>query len=160
MTRTALTTFVVSTCVAAAASAELPAKLEARIDNFERDRYTVELRDGNLSYRHTSGGEVVDEAEITPTAEQWRAFRKALDGIDVWAWQRSYEPEETVFDGTSWWLSVRYADRSVFASGENCYPEADARPCLVGLRTLRFMRLESALEALLEGRSFRSADHA
>jgi len=160
MTHTAFTTFLLSACVAAAVSAEVPAKFEAQIDHFEHDRYAVELRDASLSYRHTRGGEVVAEAKITPTAAQWREFRKALDGVDVWAWQRSYQPEETVFDGTTWSLSVRYADRSVFTSGENCYPEADARPCVAGLRTPRFMRLESALETLLGGKSFRSADHA
>jgi hypothetical protein len=153
-----IATFAISiTCVALA---QTPSRFSASIDNFGRHSYTVELRDGKLLYSDTTPKSVAQPITITPSSDEWRAFRRALDAIGVWAWHESYMPNEPILDGTSWSLSLRYPDRSLVTGGGNCYPDAHGNPTGVPLRTPAFSQFEAALEALLGGRSFRSGDDA
>ena len=156
----AVTVLAFTVCLSAGACAQevqsKPSKVWAVIENFGAHTYRVEFRDGSLHYEDAMGA-TTESAKITPTAGQWLQFRKALDAIAVWDWKSSYVPDEAVFDGTTWSFSIRYSDRGVFTSGENCYPEVDARPCTADVKTPSFMRLESAIEALLGGKPFRSA---
>jgi hypothetical protein len=154
---------LIATFAAAAscvALAQAPSRFSASIDNFGRHTFTVELRDGKVVYSDATPTSVAQPITITPSREQWREFRRALDGIGVWAWHERYMPNEPVFDGTSWSLSLRYPDRSVVTGGGNCYPDARGAPTGVALRTPAFRQFEAAVEALLGGKLFRSADDA
>ncbi len=150
--------FVTSSSASAQQIQEAPSRFSASIDNFGGHVYTVELRDGSLFYSDVAAQKTAEPIKVTPTAEQWRDFRRALDLLDVWAWHESYMPNEPIFDGTSWSFSIRYPDRSLVTGGGNCYPEADGSPTGVPLRTPAFRRFEGAVEALLGGKPFRSAD--
>src|SRR6476469_2459532 len=104
----------------------VPSTFSASISNWGGHAYTVELHDGSLFYSDASAQSksAPKPTKIIPTAKQWRAFRRALDGIDVWAWHKDYEPNEVIFDGTHWSLSIRYPDRSLITSGGHCYQQA------------------------------------
>src|SRR3712207_1642804 len=110
------------------AVAQEPSRFRAVIDNFGRHSYTVELRDGKLVYEDAAPRTTSESITITPSPEQWRAFRRALDEIGVWTWRQDYQPSEGILDGTSWSLYIQYPDHSVFSSGANCYPNARAEP--------------------------------
>jgi hypothetical protein len=157
MTRYLLIAF---TALSSVAYGQTPSRFRASIDNFDRHTYTVELRDGRLVYEDATTKATPEPVMITPSPERWRAFRRALDEIGVWAWHDSYMPNEPVFDGTSRSLSLRYSDRSLVTSGGNCYPDAHGDPTGVALRPPAFRQFETAVEALLGGRAFRSADDA
>ena len=146
--------------ITAVASAQVPSRFSTAIDNFGGHSYSVELRDGKLVYSDTSAKSAAEPITIIPSLEQWHAFRRALDEIGVWVWHQTYMPNEIIVDGTSWSFSVRYPDRSLLTSGGNCYPDAHGEPTGVPLRTPAFRQFEAAVEALLGGRSFRSADDA
>jgi hypothetical protein len=64
--------------------------------------------------------------EIQPSAKQWRAFRRKLNQLDVWCWQAKYS-DFGVCDGTGWSAEIVYSDRSLFSSGNNCFPGRDGR---------------------------------
>jgi hypothetical protein len=64
--------------------------------------------------------------EIQPSAKQWRAFRRTLDRLDIWSWQRKYS-DPFVCDGTGWSAEIVYPDRSLVSSGYNCFPGRDGR---------------------------------
>ena len=87
--------------ISCVALAQAPSRFSASIDNFGRHSYAVELRDGKLVYSDATPKSVAQPITITPSPEQWREFRRALDAIGVWAWHESYMPNEPVFDGTS-----------------------------------------------------------
>jgi hypothetical protein len=159
MTHLALTVAVI-VATACIAPAESPSRFSASIDNFGGHTYSVELRDGRLVYSDTTPKIAAEPITITPSPEQWRAFRSAMDTIGVWTWHEKYMPNEMISDGTSWSLSLRYPDRSIVTGGGNCYPDAHGDPTGVPLRTPAFRQFEAAIEALLGGRSFRSADNA
>jgi hypothetical protein len=143
---------------ACAALAQSPVRFSASIDSFGGHSYTVELRDGKLVYSDKTAQSTTGPIAISPSAEQWHQFRRALDAINVWAWHKSYEPGEMISDGTTWSLWLAYPDRSVFSDGGNCYPDARGNPNGVPRRTPAFRQLEAAIEALLGGKTFRSDD--
>jgi len=64
--------------------------------------------------------------EIHPSAKQWRAFRRTLNRLNVWCWQRNYS-DPAVCDGTGWSAKIVYSDRSLVSSGDNCFPGSDGR---------------------------------
>jgi len=41
--------------------------------------------------------------KVTPTDQQWREFRRALDNVSIWQWRTNY-PEPGFCDGTQWSL--------------------------------------------------------
>jgi hypothetical protein len=111
--------------------------------------YGVTLEKGRLVYTYSargpSGGEPKPEwpldpklrellgleplpgpEEIQPSAEQWQAFRRTLDRLDIWSWQRKYS-DPAVCDGTGWSAKIVYSDRSLVSSGDNCFPGRDGR---------------------------------
>src|SRR5438477_68498 len=71
-----------------AAFAQAPSRFSAAISNFTDHTYTVELRDGALLYSDAFGesASAPRPTRITPTAEQWHVFRRALDSINIWQW--------------------------------------------------------------------------
>src|SRR6266567_856540 len=117
---------IVAFSACAAALAQVPLRFSASIETFRGHAYAVGLHDGTLMYSDATPTSNPTPVAVTPTREQWREFRSALDDIGVWTWHESYMPTEPIFDGTSWSLSVRYEDRSLVTGGSNAYPDARA----------------------------------
>ena len=89
---------------------------------------------------------------VEPTAEQWRAFRRILDKINVWQWQAHY-PNPGVCDGTGWSFEVAYSDHALETGGANNYPDSQGDPTNSPLGTKTFKRLRGAITKLT-GRPF------
>ena len=127
----------------------LPKRLCIGIGGFSGPCYSVTFKKGRLIYTYSargpSGGEPKPEwpldpklrelmgleplpgpDEIQPSPRQWRAFRKTLDRLDIWSWQRKYS-DPFVCDGTGWSAKIVYSDRSLVSGGSNCFPGRDGR---------------------------------
>jgi hypothetical protein len=111
-----------------------PRTFKAFLDAFPGPSYIVELRGTTIHYeeyrrRIEPPGRFVHDgsttAKITPTAEQWREFRRALDGINVWRWLPAYD-NPTVADGITWRFEVSFYDRALKTEGSNNYPTRKA----------------------------------
>ena len=137
----------------AAEPALLPKHLRASIGGHFGHSYSVELTDQTLfciSLSDESPGPASPRVE--PTAEQWRAFRRALDKINVWQWQTDY-PNPGVKDGTGWSFEVAYSDHALDSGGDNNYPDAQGDPTNSPQGTKTFDRLLRAITKLT-GRPF------
>jgi hypothetical protein len=155
MTRCLLVTLFLASDIAIA---QEPSLFRAAIDNWGGHNYTVELRDGKLIYTDGLGWSDNQAITVTPSPEQWRAFRRSLDAIPVWSWHDEYFA--LITDGTSWSFSIRYLDHSLATHGGNCYPDAHGSIGPAVRRTVAFQQFESAVEALLGGKRFRSEQDA
>jgi hypothetical protein len=84
----------------------LPQRLSISIGGHFGPSYSVELENGSLTYSHSKPIQQFppkwdSEAEtIRPAHDQWQAFRRELDRLNVWRWQPEYL--EPVCDGTGW----------------------------------------------------------
>jgi hypothetical protein len=133
---------------------QVPKRFTAKIGGFLSASYSVELHDGALRYTSSASGQRNQTQEtLTPTAAQWRDFRKALDDLNVWQWRADY-PNPGVTDGTQWSLDIAYADRSRTSHGDNNYPDAAGKPNGSYDSTKTFKRYLAAIKKLLGGRSF------
>ena len=124
----------------------LPKRLSISIGGHFGPCHEVTLRKGRLTYKYWSGDSSSQEVglvdpelrqllglkplpqpeEIQPSAKQWRAFRRTLDRLNVWCWQRNYlDPH--VCDGTGWSAKIVYSDRSLVSGGSNSFPGRDGR---------------------------------
>ncbi len=146
--------------VVAPASAEesgaIPKSFVASIGGFLGISYRIELREGGvLDYNATErGGREVQHLRITPAAADWRAFRAALDALEVWQWQPDFS-NPGVSDGTQWSLDIAYADRVLKSRGSNNYPDSAGRPNGEPAMTPAFLRYLAAVEKLAGGHSFK-----
>jgi hypothetical protein len=127
----------------------LPERLHISMGGYFGPCYSVTLEEGRPIYAYSargpSGGEPKPEwllepklrellglsplpgpDEIQPSAKQWRNFRRTLDRLNVWCWQRNYL-DPAVCDGTNWSAEIVYSDRSLVSSGNNCFPGRDGR---------------------------------
>jgi len=77
-----------------------PRRFSAYIGGFLGASYSVELREGVLTYTtFDRGRRNPRHSRVTPTAAQWREFRQTLDELNVWQWRAEYPSGGTV-DGT------------------------------------------------------------
>jgi hypothetical protein len=138
----------------------LPERLSISIGGHFGPSFSVELEGALLAYRHSkpvqnfppewaSGSE-----ELRPSPAQWRAFRAALDQLNVWCWQPEYF--EPVCDGTGWSVEIVYSDKAISSRGSNCFPGRTGRPISIVGRTKgdTFEQFCRAVSALVE-RKFR-----
>jgi len=137
----------------------LPKHLRASIGGYFGPSYSVELTDQTLFCMALSERWRSAPAElpgpawlVEPTVEQWRAFRRALDKINVWQWQADY-PNPGVCDGTGWSFEVAYSDHALETGGDNNYPDAQGDPTNSPQGTKTFDRLLRAITKLT-GRPF------
>ena len=129
-----------------------PQLLRASIGGYFGPSYSLELTDQTLFCMALSD-ELPDPAWLVePTAEQWRAFRHAIDKINVWQWQADY-PNPGVCDGTGWSFEVAYSDHALETGGDNNYPDAQGDPTNSPQGTKTFDRLLRAITKLT-GRPF------
>jgi hypothetical protein len=148
---------ITAACAAEGESA-VPQKLDIHIGNSIFGAWHVVLRGRSLTCTQERAGRADQNAlPVTPTDEQWRAFRNALDGLAVFQWQPDY-PNHGVMDGTQWRVDIAYPDRAVKAKGDNNFPDAHGKPNLDPRWTSTFQAFVNALKKLLgEGSLFPDA---
>jgi hypothetical protein len=118
-----------------------PTQLESWIGGYLGPSYKVALAEDGILYEvYERGYELHDSELIVPSAGAWTQFLRKLDLCGVWDWQERYQGPDAP-DGTSWYVAVATANRSIVSRGINHYP-----PGFVD-----FMR---ALRHLLDGRNF------
>jgi hypothetical protein len=138
----------------AAEPSAVPTHFVARIGGFLGSTYSVELKDGTLTYTVSGRGQSnVRHMTITPTEAAWREFRQALDELKVWQWQNDY-PRGGVVDGTQWLLEIAYSDRALKSRGDNNYPDAAGKPTGKPEFTPAFNRYLDAIRKLIGGKDF------
>ena len=98
-----------------------PSRLDLGIGSVDGHRL---YWDGNaLVWQRTSAaGDVLEEARLQPGEEDWRAFWRALDELDVWSWESYYEPEYPTCGGTQWAAWIERGGRALKASGRDAWP--------------------------------------
>ena len=155
--RASLATLLLLAASAARASepSAVPTHFVARIGGFLGSTYSVELKDGILSYTASGRGQTsVRHAIVAPTQAEWRDFRQTLNELKVWQWQNDY-PRGGVVDGTQWLLEITYSDRAMKSRGDNNYPDAAGKPTGKPEFTPVFNRYLAAIEKLIGGKDFR-----
>ncbi len=137
--------------IAAGEAPPIPEKFSAYIGGFFGPSYWVELEQGTLHYKVREKGQQKEKTTtITPTPEQWAAFRQALDEIDAWKWKKEYNSGTP--DGTQWSLAIAYDHKKLASGGNNQYPGREAKNTDY---TKDFERYLAAVKALLGGKEFR-----
>jgi hypothetical protein len=131
-----------------------PTHFIARIGGFLGSTYSVELKDGALTYTASGRGRTnVRHATVIPTEAAWREFRQALNELKVWQWQNDY-PRGGVVDGTQWLFEIAYSDRILKSRGDNNYPDAAGKPTGKPEFTPIFNRYLGAIKKLIGGKDF------
>jgi len=129
---------------------DVPKKFSASVANFFTGIYSVQLEGSTLLYRAPKHAKAV---RISPTQQQWREFRRAIDDIDIWHWRSRYHGSST--DGDHWSLQIEYSDRLNKTGGYASYPEESASPGSCSRTTNKpFTRFREAVQRLLGDRSF------
>jgi hypothetical protein len=132
----------------------VPTRFVARIGGFLGSSYSVELRDGTLTYTASDRGQTkVRHTTITPTDAAWREFRQTLDELKVWQWRSDY-PRGGVVDGTQWLFEIAYSDRNLKSRGDNNYPDATGKPTGKPEITPVFKGYLEAVKKLIGGKDF------
>ena len=112
----------------------LPERIRISIGGYFGPCYEVRLKKGRLTYTYLSSRDSRSQEletepqreEIEPSPKQWQNFRRTLDRLNVWCWQRNYlDPH--VCDGTGWSAKIVYSDRSLVSGGSNSFPGRDGR---------------------------------
>ena len=149
----ALSLLLATSARPAAESSAVPTRFVARIGGFLGSSYSVELKEGALTYTVSERGQTnVRHATVTPTEAAWREFRQALDELKVWQWQNDY-PRGGVVDGTQWLFEIAYNDRALKSRGDNNYPDAAGKPTGKPELTPAFNRYLGAIKKLI-GKEF------
>ena len=105
---------------------DIPQSLEIFIGGYLGSSYSVKLERGCLVYQpYTDGYQPLETLEISPSADEWEAFRQQMDQLDVWSWESDYEnPGAT--DGTNWTVDLKYPDKGISSGGSNNFPGEEA----------------------------------
>ena len=115
----------------------------------------MELTPDGLCYQAEHDMDDIPAVEyIQPTERQWQNFRATLDRLEVWDWQRRYEPEDVICDGTSWSVEIVYDDRALRTAGSNDFPEDPGATPETPNPHKRFDRFLRAISRLTDGRPF------
>lgn len=134
----------------ASEQADVPKEFSASIAQIFTGVYSVKLDGSVLLYR---APQAADAIRISPTPQQWRDFRRALDEIDIWHWRSDYRGRST--DGVYWSLRIEYSDRSHKTGGYASFPEEDAGPGTCSRTTNRpYTRYRAAVQRLLGDQPF------
>jgi len=147
-----LVTVITSPSFAAETNAA-PQSFRASIGGFLGVCYSVELREGSLYYLAADAPQKAQTLKLTPTSQQWREFRRALDDVGVWQWRTNY-PNPGVYDGTQWSLEIRYGDRTLKTQGSNNFPGRAGKPSGSPKETKAFSAYAAAVKRLLGGKEF------
>jgi len=143
-----------SMTLAAPAPSVMPSKFSIGFNGLMGSGQGVVLQEGVLVYTQYGRNGSKDVKKITPSPEQWRQFRQALDEINIWRWQAKYPNPGGVADGLRWQIELTYPDHTLHVEGDNNYPDDNGRPSNESQQTKAFQRLRAAVQALLGGASF------
>ena len=130
-----------------------PVKMDTGIGGHFGSSFNVEYEsEGVLVYKHWEEGTVIADDQVVPTDQQWTAFWRIMETLEVWDWLPRYENHDIV-DGTSWGVRVEYAGKSIDSGGSNSFPRAPEET-KNSYSTELFHSFTEAVSALLGGRSF------
>ena len=101
--------------------AQVPQVFVTNIQPSLKPQHALQLDGTTLVYTIRVGAQI-ETHKITPTPEQWTAFRRALDEQKVWRWRAKYT-ESRIQDATTWSLKIEYPDRSVVSAGAAAFPD-------------------------------------
>jgi hypothetical protein len=132
----------------------VPERFKVKIGGDSGPSYSVRLKGADLWYTAWEDDEIADERKITPSAEQWRSFRRDLDSIGVWDWRESYF-NPGVADGTQWSVEIEWEGSRIVSAGDNNYPIAGGLPENDFDITPTFERFLEAVRKLIGGLEFR-----
>jgi len=93
-------------------SADLPTKLDFSIKNGAGDTLILHYFFGKVFVTERIAGDS-RSFEITPSNQDWSSFWTAMDGVNIWEWNSSVDPEEPVF----WTFEGSHGTREVQMSG-------------------------------------------
>jgi len=148
----AMSQLMAFTCAAGDESV-VPQRLDIYVGSAIFGAWHVVLHGRSLTCtQEQSGREDQNSLPVTPSVEQWRAFRQALDKLRVWKWQPDY-PNDGTADGTQWRVHIAYADKTVAAKGSNNFPGPDGMPHSAPYQTETFRAFIDAFKALLGKKS-------
>jgi hypothetical protein len=106
-----------------------PQALEIYIGSFGSAAYGLWWDGQRLVYESfLSGYEHRQQTTIDPSDAQWGRFWRTMDELDVWSWDKRYdpgerfEPENFVRDGMHWSLTLAHAGRRVESAGDSSGP--------------------------------------
>lgn len=110
---------MLSLSVAAKERAEAPTILKLYLGgSIYGPTYSVELWNGVLHYTERDGGKET-EAVVSPTPEQWRAFRKILDANNIWSWRRT---KSRRMHSRQWTVTITYRSSKIDLTGDGKFP--------------------------------------
>jgi len=105
---------------------DIPQSLEISIGGYTGSSYSVKLERGCHVYQpYTHGYQPLEALEISPSADEWKAFRQQLVQLDVWSWESDYE-DPGATDGTNWTVDLKYPDKGISSGGSNNFPSEEA----------------------------------
>ena len=130
-----------------------PRNFTASIGGFFGTTYSVELREGALFYFAADAPDKAVSAKVTPTAKQWREFRRSLDEIKIWQWRTNYS-NPAVRDGIHWSLDIEYDDHELKTGGSNSFPGRGGKQTGCSEQTRAFSAYTAAVKRLLGGKGF------
>jgi hypothetical protein len=127
-----------------------PQKLDIYIGNAVLGAWHVRLHERSLMCSLEANG-MADRSgsSVTPSEEQWRAFRATLDRLHIAQWQHDYPNPGGVMDGTQWYIQIVYPDGVLKLRGDNNFPQSDGKPNNDPNWTPTFRQFVTALKALL-----------
>ena len=138
----------------AAETNTIPQGFRTSIGGLLGTTYSVEFRSGVLHYSAADGLKTNQVVQVTPSAQQWREFRRALDDLDIWQWRTNYPNSRGVRDGAQWSVEVAYSDRSLKTQGNNNFPGRGGKPSGSPAYTKLFSGYTAAVSKLLGGKEF------
>ena len=130
----------------------IPKNFSTSIGGWHGASYSVDIKDGVLNYSK-SAGKKTNEFTLTPTLEQWKTFKSALNSLNVWKWKSDYI-NLNILDGTSWSLDIEYSDRKLHARGANDHPTQSGKANGKPEPTEAFNTYLAAVRKLLGGKEF------
>jgi hypothetical protein len=139
--------------VLAADTNSQPREFKADVIGINASTCRVALTNGILFYTRDDPAGITLKMRITPTDQQWREFREALDKLKVWEWRSNYV-DLAVVDGTAWNIDIEYSDRKLHVHGANSYPDNAGKPSGKPAQTKTFKDYLTAVQKLLGGKRF------
>ncbi len=118
----------------------IPSEFEFHIGGDLGASYKVELKNMTIAYTWYGSGRKGEE-RLAPDRDQWRSFRKKLDELDFWSWDRRYS-DYKILDDRSWSAWIDWGPRRVESARGRACPAA-------------FERVLWAVSELIGGRAFR-----
>jgi len=84
---------------------------------------TIRMAGDAVVFKTTTGGKVLENTTVHPSADDWFKFIQGLNDAKVYKWARKYQyPGQ----GASWAIDLAMEDRKFASEGSNEYPKEGA----------------------------------